>query len=283
MFYVPCSMLIDTHAHINFNAFREDADEVAKRAFARSIFFINVGSQYTTSVRAIEYARKYPGQIWAAIGTHPVHLRKGKFSYKDDEELAEKEIKTNGEDADFEKYLELGKNREVVAIGEVGLDYHHFEDGDNIEKLKNKQKEILAGFINLANELEKPVIIHCWDAYDDLFEILKNNPVKKRGVIHSFVGGYKTANKFIKLGYYIGLNGVITYSESFDRLIKELPMERIIVETDCPYLTPIPFKGERNEPAYVEYVAQKIAKIKDISPEKVAEMTTQNAQKLFKI
>lgn len=276
-------MLIDTHAHVNFSAFREDADEVAERAFTKNIFFINVGSQYSTSVRAVEYAKKYPGKIWAAVGTHPVHLRKGNFIYKDDEELVEEEIKTNGEDVDFEKYRELAKNKEVVAIGEVGLDYHHFSEEDDIEEMKNKQKEIFMGFINLANELEKPIIIHCWDAYEGLLEILKNNPVKKKGVIHSFVGGYKTAKKFTELGYFIGLNGVITYANDFNRLVKEVPLEKILVETDCPYLSPVPLKGERNEPAYVEHVAQKIAEIKEISLEKVNEITTENAKKLFEI
>lgn len=299
-------MLIDTHAHVNFSAFREDADEVAERAFTKNIFFINVGSQYSTSVRAVEYAKKYPGKIWAAVGTHPVHLRKGNFIYKDNEELVEeparnaspasndvatsdrrsdagREIKTNGEDVDFEKYRELAKNKEVVAIGEVGLDYHHFSEEDDIEEMKNKQKEIFMGFINLANELEKPIIIHCWDAYGDLLEILKNNPVKKEGVIHSFVGGYKTAKKFTELGYFIGLNGVITYANDFNRLVKEIPLEKILVETDCPYLSPVPLKGERNEPAYVEHVAKKIAEIKQISLEKVNEITTENAKKLFEI
>jgi TatD DNase family protein len=289
-------MYIDTHAHVNFSAFKDDADAVIKRALDKGIFFINVGSQYSTSARAVEYAKKYPGQIWAAVGTHPVHLQRNNFTYKDDEELQEEEIKTIGEEVDFEKYRKLAVEKEVVAIGEVGLDYHHFNPEDNIEELKNKQKEILLGFIKLANEVEKPLIIHCWgvksrkdldharaDAYDDLYEILQNNPVKKLGIIHSFVGGYKTANKFIELGYLIGLNGVITYSDSFDKLIREVLIEKMVIETDCPYLTPVPHKGERNEPLYVEYVAKKIAKIKEISLENVAEITTQNAKKLFGI
>jgi TatD DNase family protein len=276
-------MLIDTHAHVNFSAFKDDADEVIKRALDKSVFFINVGSQYSTSVRALKYAQKYPGQLWAAVGIHPVHLQAKSFAYSDNNELEKTEITTSGEDVDMEKYRELAINKEVVAIGEVGLDYHHFSEGDNIEELKNKQKEILAKFIDLANELEKPMAIHCWDAYDDLYAILKNKPVKKIGVIHSFVGGYKTANKFIELGFFIGFNGVVTYSDSFDRLIKEVPLEKMLVETDCPYLTPVPKKGERNEPLYVAHVAEKIAKIKQITPKEVAEITTQNAKKLFNL
>jgi len=276
-------MLIDTHAHVNFSAFKDDAEEVIKRALEKSVFFINVGSQYSTSERALKYAQKYPHKLWAAVGTHPIHLQERSFIYSDSNELEGTEIKTSKEDVDMEKYRELAKNPEVVAIGEVGLDYHHFEEDDETEKLKNKQKEVFTNFIDLANELEKPMIIHCWDAYDDLYEILKNNPVKKRGVIHSFVGGYKTANKFIELGFFIGLNGVVTYSDSFDRLIKEIPPEKMLIETDCPYLTPVPLKGQRNEPVYVAYVAEKIAKIKQINAEKVAEITTRNAKDLFNL
>ena len=274
-------MLIDTHAHVNFSAFKDDAEEVIKRAFDKSVFFINVGSQYSTSKRAVEYAKKYPGKLWAAVGTHPVHLQVKSFMYSDGNELEKSEIKTIGEEVDFSAYRELAWNPEVVAIGEVGLDYHHFEEGDNIEEVKNKQKEVLLGFIKLANELKKPVAIHCWDAYDDLYEILKNKPVEKRGVIHSFIGSHKTAKKFIELGYKIGLNGVVTYSDSFDRLIKEVPLEEMVVETDCPYLAPVPHKGERNEPILVEKVALHIARIKGEKLEEVAKITTKNVKNLF--
>jgi len=300
---------IDTHAHVNFSAFKDDADDVIKKSLASGAFMINVGSQYSTSKRAVEFAEKYEKGVWAAIGIHPVHLQKASMKYKDDDELEEVEIKTDGEIFDYEKYLELAKNPKVVAIGEVGLDYHHFSEGDNEEELKKKQKEVLIKFIKLSNEVEKPIMIHCWgvksrqernhalkgvkvskeldhartDAYDDLLEILKNNPVKKLGVVHSFIGSWKTAHKFIEMGYKIGLNGIITFGISYDRLIKEIDLQDILVETDCPYLAPVPKKGERNEPILVELVAQKIAEIKQISAEKVVEVTTQNAKKLFNL
>lgn len=276
-------MLIDTHAHVNFAAYKDDADKVIRRALEKNIWLVNVGSQYSTSARAVRYAEKYPEGVLAAIGLHPVQLKKGGFLHHDSEELEESEIKTIGEEFEYAKYLELAKHPKVVAIGEVGLDYHHFEEGDDVEELKVKQKKIFLEFIQLANEVKKPLMIHCWDGYDDLLEILINNPVEKKGVIHSFVGGYKTAKKFIELGYRIGLNGVVTYGISYDRLMKEIDLKDIVLETDCPYLTPVPLKGERNEPIYVELVAQKIAEVKNISVAAVVETTTHNARSLFTI
>jgi TatD DNase family protein len=125
-------------------------------------------------------------------------------------------------------------------------------------------------------------MFHCWDAYDDLLEILGNHPVRKKGIVHSFIGSYKTANKFIELGYKIGLNGIATYGESYDRLIREIDLKNIVIETDCPYLTPRPLEKEkRNEPVFVKLVAEKIAAVKGISVEEVAEVTTQNAKEIF--
>jgi len=274
--------MIDSHAHVNFNAYKDDAEAVLVRAFAAGIGVINVGSQLSTSQRAVAMANRYDN-VWAVVGVHPLHLRPQTLSYQDDEELPPVEIKTNGEEPDYLAYEKLAREPKVVAIGEVGLDYHHFEEGDDIEALKVKQKEVLIKFIEIANLVDKPIALHCWDAYSDLLEILIEHPVKRAGVVHSFIGGYKTAKKFIELGYVIGLNGVITYADSFDRLIKEINLAHIILETDCPYLSPMPNKGERNEPTGVVAVAERIATIKGTSFDEVAEITTQNSQKLFRI
>ena len=249
-------MYIDTHAHVNFNAFKDDADDVIERSLKENVFMINVGSQYSTSRRAVEMAKKYDG-IYAAVGLHPTHIEHETWN--------------------MEQYLELAKDEKVVAIGEMGLDYYHIKE----EVDQKKQKEVFLAGIKLANETQKPMAIHCREAYEDLLKILKNNPVEKRGVIHCFVGGMKTAQEFIELGFKIGLNGIITYSESYDKLIKNIDLKDILLETDCPYLTPTPRKGERNEPTYVKLVAEKIAQIKQISAEEVAEITTQNAKTLF--
>jgi TatD DNase family protein len=273
---------IDTHAHVNFSAFREDGEEVLKKALGEGVLVVNVGSQYSTSQRAVEYAHKFETGIWATVGIHPIHLKEGSFKYSDPNETETVEIKTKGEKLEYEKYLELAKDEKVVAIGEIGLDYHHFEENEDVEPLKEKQKEVLINFIELANTIDKPVMLHCWDAYDDLLEILQKYPVSKKGVVHSFVGNYKTANKFIELGYKIGLNGIATYGESYDRLIREIDIRNIVIETDCPYLTPRPLEKEkRNEPLFVKLVAEKIAAVKNIPLNKVAETTTQNAKEIF--
>jgi TatD DNase family protein len=339
-------MFVDTHAHVNFNAFKDDGEAVLLRCLEAGMSVVNVGSQYSTSKRAVEYAHKFanfksnnllnplnpiestepisplnplnplnpiestepisplspfnplnPIGIYAAVGIHPVHLKKGSFTHTDPEELTEEEIPTVGETFDYTKYLELARDEKVVAIGEVGLDYHHFQDNDDVQFLKNLQKETLLKFIELANEVQKPAMIHCWgvksskeldhartDAYDDLLEILEKYPLAKRGIIHSFIGSYKTANKFIALGYKLGLNGIITYGDGYDRLIRELDLKNIVLETDCPYLAPRPLeKGTRNEPLFVEQVAQKIAEVKSVSIEEVAKVTSQNAKEILQL
>jgi len=279
--------LFDTHAHVNFNAFREDADEVLRRALEAEISVVNVGSQLSTSRRAVEYAKKYAGRgVYAAIGLHPIQLKKRSFEHRDDEndwELPATEIKTIGETFDYNAYLELARDPHVVAIGEVGLDYHHFEGGDDVEAMKEEQKRVLREFVRLANEVGKPMMIHCWDAYDDLFALFDETAPEKRGVIHSFIGSHKTAKKFLERGWNIGINGIATYSDSYDRLIREVPIDRIVIETDCPYLAPSPHKGERNEPILVRLIAEKIALVKGISLDEVARVTTENACRMFGI
>ncbi len=271
--------LFDTHSHVNFSAFKNDGEETLRRCLDGGVSVVNVGSQYSTSKRAVEYARKFKSGIYAAVGIHPVHLKKGSFTHQDPDELTEEEIPTVGEQFDYQKYLELAKDERVVAIGEVGLDYHHFDENDNVGELIKRQKEVLIENIRLANEVKKPIILHCWDGYDDLYEILQEHPVDKKGIVHSFIGSYKTANKFIELGYKIGLNGIITYGNSYDRLIKEIGLENIVIETDCPYLTPRPLdKGTRNEPLFVKHVAQKIADVLEVPVDKVADKTTENAK-----
>ncbi len=272
------SYLIDTHAHVNFNAYKDDADEVLKRSLTEGVFVVNVGSQYSTSERAVRMAEKHKIGVWAAVGLHPIYIKENQSV--ESEKRNEKHYR---EEFDHKKYLELAKNPKVAAIGEMGLDYFHIREEMATEKIKKKQKEVFLAGIGLANETQKPMIIHCREAYGDLLEILKNNPIEKKGVIHCFVGGLKTAWEFIGLGYKIGLNGIITYSASYDRLIREIDLKDIVLETDCPYLSPFPRKGERNEPFYVKLVAEKIALLKLMPKDVVADITVENAKKIFKL
>jgi TatD DNase family protein len=151
--------------------------------------------------------------------------------------------------------------------------------------IKNLQKEIFLKHWELAREVKKPVIIHCREAHQDLLEVLKSEILhsKLRGVVHCFSGNLKQAEKYLAMGFYLGFTGIITYTSSYDKIIKNLPLEKILIETDCPYLAPVPYRGKRNEPVYVKYTAQKIAEIRGLSLEEIAEQTFQNACQLFKI
>lgn len=286
-------MLIDTHCHLNFKDFKKDADKVIRRSLANGVQLINVGSELRTSQRAIEYAEKYENGVWAAVGLHPIHVNS-------EQGVVSKE-QYKKEEFNYQKYLKLAKNEKVIAIGEVGLDYHHFDTSKylsgKIEGIIEKQKEVLREFIKLAKEVNKPLALHCWgadkkdksfvdgaDAYDDLLRILMENLIAKSGVIHSFIGGYRMAQKFIDVGFLIGLNGIITYSESYDKLIKKIGLENIILETDAPYLTPVPLgRYSRNEPMSVMLVAQKIADVLKIDIEEVEMRTTENAREMFNL
>lgn len=290
-------MLIDSHAHVNFNAFKDDGDKVIKKCLDSNVWVVNVGAEFRTSKRAVEYANKYDEGIYAIVGLHPIHI---KVEENDLPGESDNENIKYREKFDYQKYFDLARDKKVVAIGEVGLDYHHFEDGvTDLEKEKiiKKQKEIFVEFIKLANEADKPMVIHCWgvkskeefdhvraDAYVDLIEILKEHPVNKKGIVHSFIGSYKTAREFRELGFKLSFNGIITYSESYDKVLTDTPIEDILVETDCPYLTPRPLsKDERNEPMNVKYVVEKIAKVKGMEVEEVIKIVEKNTREVFGI
>ncbi|MBI2038492.1 MAG: TatD family hydrolase [Candidatus Nealsonbacteria bacterium] len=254
-------MLIDTHAHLNFKDFKDDADEIIQRSLSGDVWIINVGSQYNTSERAVELAEKYLAGVYAAIGLHPIHAQ-DEFQYEKYKKLA---------------LRSLGEGGKVVAIGEIGLDYK-----SEYVSSKEEQKEVLLKQLDLAKELNLPVIIHCRQAHADLIQALQqSNNLTIKGVIHCFTGTWQVAQKYLQLGFYLGFNGII-FKLDLDEVIKNAPLERILVETDCPYLTPAQEEG-RNEPLYVKYVAEKVAQLKNLTFENVAEATTQNAKNLFKI
>lgn len=278
-------MLIDTHAHLNFDAFKDDTDEVIRRSLDEGVQMINVGSNYETSKKAVEIAEKYPEGIFASVGLHPINLDTGLVKMKIDGEEGnhfEREF-------DYEQYKNLARSEKVVAIGEIGLDYYWKPKTTKKKEIfKQKQKELLLQQLNLAKELELPVIFHCRVAHDDLIDFLLKNPESRpeKAVAHGLVGNLVQLKKYLDFGFYIGFNGIIfkkIEGINFEENIKNTPLERILIETDCPYLSPPDFKKERNEPVAVKYIAKEIARIKNISFEEITEITTKNAKKLFQI
>ncbi|PIZ57258.1 hydrolase TatD [bacterium (Candidatus Torokbacteria) CG_4_10_14_0_2_um_filter_35_8] len=259
-------MLIDTHAHLDFKEFGNDREEVIKRAFdngVEKIICVGCGPEHSNG--SVELARKYDN-IFASVGIHPHDLNKVNL-----EALSELE--------------KLSKFLKVVAIGEIGLDYFRLED----KKDKPKQIKVFEEQLRLVGKLNLPVIFHCRDAYPDILKILWEfkKDYNFRGVTHCFSGSQDYAEKFLDLGLLLSFTGAITYTEDPDaeifEVIKKTPLDKIMIETDCPYLAPHPHRGERNEPAFVKFVAEKIAEVKGVDFKTVASKTTRNAEELFEI
>jgi len=278
-------MLIDTHSHINFDAYRSDTDEVIRRSLDGGIWMINVGTNFKTSKKAVEITQKHKEGVFTSIGLHPINLDTGLVKIKNDE----KEGSHFEKEFDYEEYKKLAKSEKVMAIGEIGLDYYYKpKTKKKLQLFKERQKELLFRGLELAKELSLPVILHCRMAHDDLIKIFSENPKIKpaKAVAHGFVGNTEQLQKYLDFGFYIGFNGIIfkkIEGIDFEKNIKTTPLEKILIETDCPYLTPPPFEDQRNEPLYLRYIVQKIAQIKKITSEEVAEISTKNAKTLFKI
>ena len=268
-------MLIDTHAHLNFAAFKDDTDKVIDQCLENDLWMINVGSQYSTSRRAVTIAEKYPEGIYAAIGLHPIHA----IPHEVDVNEVNPSFKSSVEEFNADKYKELAKSKKVVAIGEIGLDYSYAKNDTD----KKTQKKVFIEQLNLARKLSLPVIIHCRDAWKDLIKILKESGEGVKGVGHFFPGSLEDAKELIDMGFLISFTGVITFAKTYDEIIKNIPLDKLMVETDCPYVSPVPFRGKRNMPLYVKYVVKRISEIKEVSESEVAKITTKNAKELFKI
>jgi len=277
-------MLIDTHAHVNFAAFAQDAEATIQRALDEGVKMVLVGTQIDTSKQAVEMAKKFPEGVYAAVGIHPVHT----YSQELDEE--ETHFKTREEKFNYAEYKKLASNANVVGIGECGLDYFRLPEGGNHAAVKKMQAEAFVEQIKLAKELKKTLIIHSRSSKDtddaclDILEILKGQGVENlRLVLHSYTGSPEVAIKFVELGAYVSFNGILTFDKTGNQeaVLKVVPEDKIVLETDCPYLTPVPMRGKKNEPAYVKYVAQKVADLKGLTVEDVSKQTTVNALRLF--
>jgi TatD DNase family protein len=253
--------MIDSHCHPQLPEYDNDREEMIKRALDQNIQMICVGVELDSSKKAIKLAEKHDG-IWATVGLHPNDYL--------------------GEQLNTDEYYKLGLNKKVVAIGEIGLDYYRTKD----KSKQDTQKKRFVQLAQVASDLNLPIVIHSRDAQKDLLDLLKKINYKREtgsGVIHSFTGSSNEAKEYIDLGYYLGLNGIITFSEQYTEMVKSIPLDKILLETDAPFLSPVPNRGKRNEPLYVKYVAEKIAEIKNEPIEKIIEITEQNAKKLFKL
>lgn len=269
--------LVDTHTHVNFQPFLEDYQAVIDRATERGIVVTNVGTQWESSQRSVQLADQLGGLVYAAVGLHPLHL----FNDVVEEQTfggQTQRIVAKAEQFDPARYQQLAQSSpRVVAIGECGLDYYHSAG------LAAVQQQVLRQHFDIAVALNLPVIIHCREAYDDLLTLLADYRGKIRGTIHCYTGTPDYIPKFLEFGLYIGFTGIITFTkaEPVRASAQAVPLDRLLLETDAPYLAPVPHRGKRNEPSYVWYVAEALAKLKGVSFEQLAAQTTANAFKLF--
>lgn len=282
-------MLFDTHCHVHFKAFENDSDAVVRRTLEEGVLMNAVGTQRDTSATAVALAERFDG-VWASVGLHPVHL----FSQHLDEE--ESSFQTRGEDFDEEYYFNLAQNSKVVALGECGFDLYRLPDGVSKDKVLERQQEVFAAHVRVARRVNKPLVVHVRDAYEEMIEAIKQENTrsehKLRGTIHCYVSNWKNAEQFLDLGFYLGFTGIITFpAKKSDptaqvallEAVRNCPLNRMLLETDSPYLAPAEYRGKRAEPWMVKEVAKKIAIIKGLSYDEVAQATTDNAKKLFKL
>lgn len=254
-------MLFDTHAHLDDGRFDEDRDEVIEQCTEAGVdLILNAASNLETSHKSIGLAEKYPF-IYASVGVHP----------HDASEMDERTA---------EVLAALAENKKVRAIGEIGLDYHYDLSPRDVQKKRFIEQ------IDLARQLKLPVIVHDREAHGDVMDVFKQSRIKEvGGVLHSFSGSEEMAMECIKLGLYISISGPVTFTNARKTVeaVRAVPLDMLLIETDSPYLTPVPHRGKRNYPGYVRLVAEKIAEIKGISFEEVAQKTMENGKRLFGI
>ncbi|HOF50351.1 MAG TPA: TatD family hydrolase [Candidatus Colwellbacteria bacterium] len=265
----------DVHTHTQFAAFKDDYEEVIKRALDKGVWLNNVGSQKETSEKAVAIAEDHEKGVYATVGFHPIHAEDA--AKKDPEESV-----SENEEFDYDFFRRLAENPKVVAIGECGLDYFRLKNA-----AKDRQKEIFSAQIKLAEEAGKPLMVHCRDAYPDLIEILRSERSRllpdRPGISHFFTGSLKDAETLLEMGFSFSFGGAVTFAGNYDEVLRRIPLDCLLLETDAPYVAPVPFRGERNEPSFVVHVAEYIAKVKGLSLEEVARETTENALRIFAI
>lgn len=251
-------MLFDTHVHLNSEKYNIDLDRVIERALEADVKLMAVvGFDEPSNARAIALAEQYEF-IYAVVGIHPSDAR-------------------SATDESWPLLRAQLKHPKVVALGECGFDYYHDTSFNDI------QREVFKKQLEIAKQMEMPIVVHMRDSIEDTYEMLSEHGRGLSGVVHCYSGDVLMMHKFIDLGFYIGFDGPVTFknAHAVHEVAKEVPIDKLVIETDGPYLTPAPYRGKRNEPAYVTYVAEKIAELKGISYEEVCEKTTENGLKMY--
>lgn len=251
--------LFDSHCHLHFPQFDADRSDVLARMEERRMGAVLIGTDLSTSRAALELA-KQRDFLWAAVGLHP--------NDNPDEQF------------DAAAFEALAVEEKVVAIGECGLDY--FRSGSTPEG-KSAQKERFLSHLQLAERVKKPLVIHCREAHDDMLALLSEKKPSVPVIIHFFTGSGELAEAYLALGCYLSFPGPVTYTDMYDASIRACPLHRLLIETDAPFAAPVPHRGKRNEPAYVEHVAEKIARLKGLSVEEVTVAATKNALTVFSL
>jgi TatD DNase family protein len=281
-------MLIDSHCHVQFPAYDADRGDVVDRATRAGVAMVAVGTQISTSEAAIRLAEQYPRNISAAIGYHPGHVSSAWHHDR------KEQVSGTREEFDAEKFLKLGAHESVVAIGECGLDYYRLPAGDaatsamqEMAREKEKQKEIFLAQIEIAEKLKKALMIHCRpskgtdDAYEDLLSLVLSRKLSVPRIVHFYVGSPDVTKKLVDAGFYFTFGGVITFAREYDEAINIIPADRILLETDAPYVAPEPYRGKRNEPVYIAEVARRMAVLKNVSREAMEQLIQKNTETVF--
>ena len=270
-------MIIDTHAHYDSSRYNDDRHEIITALPQNGVEkIINIGCDLKTSRAAVALAAKYP-HVFATVGAHP-HYVKSLGDIAGTTSSLGDGFRSAGKNKAVNELIALAENKKVVGFGEIGLDFFHNHSPQDM------QREWFAHLLKIVAELDLPAIIHSRDANSEVFEMIKASDVR-RGVIHAFSGDAELARAYVDMGFHIGIGGVVTFkkSDTLQDAVAAVPLEKILLETDCPYLAPEPFRGQRNESAYLTYVAEKIAKIKGTNADTVCAVTSENARGLFGI
>lgn len=269
---------IDTHAHLDSDVYARELEHVIKRALDADVWIVTLGSDLESSRRAVEIASRYPSGVYAAVGLHPLKVTA--------DSLAEDKL------VDLDAFRVLAENPKVVALGECGLDYHDLPPpvrgrmSPEAEAVRINQKKVFRQFLQLSEELRLPLLLHCREAYDDAISMIEtwdktSRGFDCRGIVHCFTGDWKQARRFFNRDFYISVVGAVAHGAFQTELIRKAPLNRLVLESDCPHLTSPPWAMRRNEPSFLPLIAAGVAAIRGEKPEQVAVQTAENALKIL--